>query len=328
MNRHVTSIVRALAAILLSTLTSMTWGQTAPYPAKLVRIVNPVAPGGNQDIVARAYAEQLSRNLGQQFVVESRPGASAIVGTRFVKSASADGYTLLAISNTFARTPTMIKEAGYDPLKDFAAVSMTSDTPLVFAINPALPVRTVKEFIALAKQRPGEISSGSSGSGSTGHVAAEMFSRQAGIKLLHIQYKGAAPAVIDLVGGHVMLRFDQVSTSLPHIRSGKLRALGVTTLKRSALLPETPTIAEAGLPGFQDSTFNGLMAPAGTPRAVLERLRTEIAKAAAVTELRNRYNEMGIELMSSATPEEFGGFLRKHVEEFIKLAWDAGLTAN
>ena len=328
MNRHVTSIVSALAAILLSTLTSMTWGQTAPYPAKLVRIVNPVAPGGNQDIVARAYAEQLSRNLGQQFVVESRPGASAIVGTRFVKSASADGYTLLAISNTFARTPTMIKEAGYDPLKDFAAVSMTSDTPLVFAINPALPVRTVKEFIALAKQRPGEISSGSSGSGSTGHVAAEMFSRQAGIKLLHIQYKGAAPAVIDLVGGHVMLRFDQVSTSLPHIRSGKLRALGVTTLKRSALLPETPTIAEAGLPGFQDSTFNGLMAPAGTPRAVLERLRTEIAKAAAVTELRNRYNEMGIELMSSATPEEFGGFLRKHVEEFIKLAWDAGLTAN
>ncbi len=328
MNRHVTSIVSALAAILLSTLTSMTWGQTAPYPAKLVRIVNPVAPGGNQDIVARAYAEQLSRNLGQQFVVESRPGASAIVGTRFVKSASADGYTLLAISNTFARTPTMIKEAGYDPLKDFAAVSMTSDTPLVFAINPALPVRTVKGFIALAKQRPGEISSGSSGSGSTGHVAAEMFSRQAGIKLLHIQYKGAAPAVIDLVGGHVMLRFDQVSTSLPHIRSGKLRALGVTTLKRSALLPETPTIAEAGLPGFQDSTFNGLMAPAGTPRAVLERLRTEIAKAAAVTELRNRYNEMGIELVSSATPEDFGGFLRKHVEEFIKLARDAGLTAN
>ena len=328
MNRHATLIVSALAAILLSTLTSMTWGQTAPYPAKLVRIVNPVAPGGNQDIVARAYAEQLSRNLGQQFVVESRPGASAIVGTRFVKSASADGYTLLAISNTFARTPTMIKEAGYDPLKDFAAVSMTSDTPLVFAINPALPVRTVKEFIALAKQRPGEISSGSSGSGSTGHVAAEMFSRQAGIKLLHIQYKGAAPAVIDLVGGHVMLRFDQVSTSLPHIRSGKLRALGVTTLKRSALLPETPTIAEAGLPGFQDSTFNGLMAPAGTPRAVLERLRAEVAKTAAVTELRNRYSEMGIELVSSATPEDFGGFLRKHVEEFTRLAREAGLTAN
>jgi hypothetical protein len=150
-------------------------GQATVYPVKLVRIVNPVAAGGNQDIVARAYAEQFSRNLGQQFVVESRPGNSAIVGTRFVKNAPADGYTLLAISNTFARTPIMIKDAGYDPLKDFAAITVTSDTPQVLVINPALPVRTVKELIALAKQRPGEISSGSSGSGSTGHVAAEMF---------------------------------------------------------------------------------------------------------------------------------------------------------
>ncbi|HTD89434.1 MAG TPA: tripartite tricarboxylate transporter substrate-binding protein, partial [Burkholderiales bacterium] len=187
---------------------------------------------------------------------------------------------------------------------------------------------TVKEFIALAKQRPGEISSGSSGSGSTGHVAAEFFARQAGIRLLHVQYKGAAPAVIDLIGGHVMLRFDQVSTSLPHIRSGKLRALGVTSLKRSPLLPEVPTIDEAGLPGFQDTTFNGLMAPAGTPRAILERLRTEVAKAAVVPELRTRYQEMGIELISSNTPEEFTAFLRKHVEDFNKLAREAGMTSN
>ncbi|HTE15638.1 MAG TPA: tripartite tricarboxylate transporter substrate-binding protein, partial [Burkholderiales bacterium] len=288
----------------------------------------PVAPGGNQDVVARAYAEQFTRALGQQFVVESRPGSSAVVGTRFVKSSPADGYTLLSISNTFARTPTLLKDAGYDPLKDFAAVSMTSDTALVFAINPALPVRTVKEFIALAKQRPGEISSASSGSGSTGHVAAEMFSRQAGIKLLHIQYKGAAPAVIDLVGGHVMLRFDQVTTSLPHIRAGKLRALGVTTRKRSVLLPDVPTIDEAGLPGFQDSTFNGLMAPAGTPRAILERLRAEVARAAGVAELRKRYQEIGIELVGSNSPEEFADFLKKHVEEFTRLARDAGITAN
>jgi len=261
-------------------------------------------------------------------VVENRPGNSAIVGTRFVKSAPADGYTLLAISNTFARTPTMVKEAGYDPLKDFAAISMTSDVPLVFVINPALPVRTVKEFIALAKRRPGEISSGSSGSGSTGHVAAEMFARQAGIRLLHIQYKGAAPAVIDLVGGHVMMRFDQVSTSIAHIRSGKLRALGVTSGKRSGLLPDVPTIDEAGLPGFQDSTFNGLMAPAGTPRAALERIRAEVAKAAAVPELRNRYLEIGIELVSSNSPEEFANFLRTHVEGFTKLAREAGMTSN
>jgi tripartite-type tricarboxylate transporter receptor subunit TctC len=297
-----------------------------PYPTKLARIVNPVAAGGNQDIVARAYAEQFSKNFGQQFVVENRPGNSAIVGTRFVKNSPADGYTLLAISNTYARTPTMVKEAGYDPIRDFSAISMTSDTPQVLVVNPALPARTVKELIALAKQRPGEISSGSSGSGSTGHVAAEMFARQAGIRLLHIQYKGAAPAVIDLVGGHVMLRFDQVSTSIAHIRSGKLRALGVTSRKRSTLLPEVPTIDEAGLPGFQDSTFNGLMAPAGTPRAVLERIRTEVAKAAAVSELHARYLELGIELVSSSSLDEFAGFLRKHIEEFSRLARDAGMV--
>ena len=302
------------------------WGQA--YPTKLVRIVNPVAPGGNQDVVARAYAEQFTRALGQQFVVESRPGNSAIVGTRYVKGAAADGYTLLAISNTFVRTPTMIRDSGYEPLKDFAAISLTSDTALVFVINPALPVRTVKEFIALAKQRPGEISSGSSGAGSTGHIAAEMFSRQAGIRLLHVQYKGAAPAIIDLVGGHVMLRFDQVTTSLPHVRSGKLRALGVTPRKRSPLLPDVPTIDEAGLPGFEDSTFNGLLAPAGTPRAVVERLHAEIVKAAAATELRKRYQEIGIEMVSSVSPDEFTGFLKKQMEMFVKLAREAGLTAK
>ena len=331
MQRNAVTSAAATAGVMLSTAALVAWSQTAPgpaYPVKLVRIVNPVAAGGNQDIVARAYAEQFSKNFGQQFVVENRPGNSAIVGTRFVKSAPADGYTLLTISNTFARTPTMIKDAGYDPLKDFAAVSMTSDTPLVFVINPALPVRTVKEFIALAKQRPGEISSGSSGSGSTGHVAAEMFARQAGIKLLHIQYKGAAPAIVDLVGGHVMLRFDQASTSIAHIRSGKLRALGVTTRKRTAQLPDVPTIDEAGLPGFQDSTFNGLMAPAGTPRVVLERLHAEVTKAAGVTELRKRYQEIGIELVSSNSTDEFAGFLRKHVEDFTRLAREAGLTAN
>ena len=317
-----------LAAILLAAITSAAWSQTTVYPVKLVRIINPVAAGGNQDVVARAYAEQFSKNLGQQFVVESRPGNSAIAGTRLVKAAAPDGYTLLAISNTFVRSPTMVKDAEYDPLRDFAAVSQTSDTALVFVINPALPVRTVKEFIALAKQRPGEISSGSSGAGSTGHIAAEMFSHQARIKLLHIQYKGAAPAVIDLVGGHVMLRFDQVTTSLPHIRSGRLRALGVTTPKRSPLLPDVPTIHEAGLPNFYDSTFNGLMAPAGTPRAVLERLRAEVAKAAAIPELRKRYEDLGIDLISSATPEEFAGFLKKQVEEFIRLAREAGMARN
>jgi len=198
----------------------------------------------------------------------------------------------------------------------------------VLVVNPALPVKTVQQLIALAKLRPGELTSASSGIGSTGHVATEMFSRRAGIRMLHIQYKGAAPAVIDLVGGHVMLRFDQVTTSLPFIRAGKLRALGVTTRKRSAALPDVPTIEEAGLAGFHDSTFNGLMAPAGTPHEVIERLRAEVAKAAAVTELRNRFIAQGIELISSNSSEEFAGFLRKQVEDFAILARQAGIRAN
>jgi tripartite-type tricarboxylate transporter receptor subunit TctC len=293
-----------------------------------VRIVNPVAPGGNQDVIARTIADQLTRGLGQQVVIESRPASSGIVGTRYVKSAPADGYTLLAISNTFARVPAVMADPGYDPLKDFAAISLTGEVPLVLVVTAALPVKTVRELIALAKARPGELTSASSGVGSTGFVATEMFSRQAGIRMTHIQYKGAAPAVVDLVGGHVMLRFDQVTTSLPFIRTGKLRALGVSTLKRSPALPDVPTIDAAGLPGFNDVTFNGLVAPAGTPRDVIERLRAEVAKGATVTEPRNRLLEHGIELVGSNSSEEFAAFLKKQVEDFAILARQAGIAAN
>ena len=318
--------VAALAAGILLSAASSGWGQSPSYPVKVVRIVNPVAPGGNQETIARTVADQLTRTLGQPFVIESRPASSAIVGTRFVKSAPPDGYTLLAISNTFVRVPALMAEPGYDPIKDFAAISVTGEVPLVLVVNPALPVKTIKEFIALAKQRPGELTSASSGVGSTGHVATEIFSRQAGVRMLNIQYKGAAPAVIDLVGGHVMLRFDQVTTSLPFIRSGKLRALGVSSRKRSPALPDVPTIAEAGLPEFQDTTFNGLMAPAGTPRDVIERLREGVAKAAAATDVHQRLIELGIDLVSSSSADDFAAFLRKQVEEFAILARQTGMA--
>lgn len=304
------------------------WSQSTAYPAKLVRIVNPVAPGGNQDVVARAIGAQIARGLGQQVVIESRPGSSAVIGTRYVKSAPADGYTLLAMSNTFARVPALMADAGYDPLKDFAPVSQTCDVPQVLVVNPALPVKTVQDLIALARRRPGELTSASSGVGSTGHVAAEMFSLRAGIRMLNVQYKGAAPAIVDLVGGHVMLRFDQVTTSLPFIRAGKLRALGVTTRTRSVVLPDIPTIAESGLAGFHDSTFNGIVAPAGTAREIVERLHGEIVKAVAAADLRNRFLEQGIELVASRSPEEFAAFLRKQIDEFAKLARQTGMTLN
>jgi tripartite-type tricarboxylate transporter receptor subunit TctC len=287
-----------------------------------------VAPGGNQEIVARAVAEPLSKSLGQPFVVENRPGSSAIVGTRYVKSATPDGYTILTISNTFARAPAIVSAAGYDPLKDFVPVSLTCDVPMVLSVNPALPVKTTQDLIALARRKPGELMYASSGNGSTGHVAAEMLGRHAGIKMLHIPYKGNAPAVIDLVAGQVMVMFDQISTSAPYIKAGRLKALGVTSRKRSHLLPDVPTIEEAGLKGFEDTTFNGLVAPAGTPRDVVEKLRAEVAKAVALPEVRNRFMERGIVLLASASSEEFAAFLRKQVTEFAKLAAETGIQAN
>ncbi|MBM3374212.1 MAG: tripartite tricarboxylate transporter substrate binding protein [Betaproteobacteria bacterium] len=224
--------------------------------------------------------------------------------------------------------PAIVPDPGYDPVKDFTGVSQTCDIPMVLVVNPSLPVKSLKEFIALAKRRPGEMTYGSAGNGGTGHVAAEMFSQQAGIRIMHIPYKGNAPAMTDLVGGQIMLLFDQVSTSAGYIKSGRLRPLGVTTRTRSPLFPEVPTIDEAGLKGFEDSTFNGLMAPAGTPREILERLRGEVVKAVAVPALRERFDRIGIPLVASNSLEEYNAFIRRHVEDFAKLAKSAGITAN
>ena len=324
--RVVRGTTAAFACLLFTSVAHAQAG--SGYPSRPVRFINPVAAGGNQDIVSRAVAEQVSKGLGHQVLVESRPGSSAIVGTRYVKSAAPDGYTLLTISNTFARVPAIVAAAGYDPVKDFVPVSLMADIPMVLSVNPSLPVKSTTELIALARKRPGELLYASAGSGSTGHVAAEMFSRTAGIKLLHVPYKGNAPAIVDLLGGQVMIMFDQVSTSFPHIRAGKLRALGVTSRSRSALFPELPTIADAGLKGFEDSTFNGIVAPAGTPREILERIRQEVAKAVAVPEAHNRFLERGIVLKASASLEEFGAFLRKQVTDFARLAKEAGIQSN
>ncbi len=319
-------IALAVATVFITTAAPAVLAQV--YPTKPVRIINPLAAGGNVDIVARGIAEQLSKSLGHQVLVENRPGASALIGTRYVKGQPADGYTLLAIANTFARVPAIISDAGYDPLKDFTGVSQTCDIPMVLVINPALPVKTVKEFIALAKKRPGELTYGSAGNGGTGHVAAEMFSEQAGIKLMHIPYKGNAPATTDLVGGQIMLMFDQVSTSVGYINSGRLRGLAVTSKKRSALFPDMPTIDEAGVKGFEDTTFNGIVAPAGTPRDILEKMRGEVTKAVAVPALRDRFDKLGIPLVASASLDEYNAFLRRHVEGFAKLAKSANIKAN
>jgi tripartite-type tricarboxylate transporter receptor subunit TctC len=295
------------------------------YPSKPIRIIVPLAPGGNVDIVARTIAQQLTENLGQQVIVENRPGASSLVGTQQAAKAAPDGYTLLAVANTFAMVPSIVANPGYDPLKDFAGITLTCLVPQVLVLNPALPARSVKQLIALAKARPGEISYATSGPGGTGHMATELFSRQVGVKMLHVPYKGNSQAIIDVIGGQVMLMFDQVSTSEPHIKAGKLRPLAVTSRARSPLFPDLPTIDEAGVPGFEDITFNGLVAPAGTPREILVRLNEEVAKIVRMPALRNRFLERGVELKASASPEEFTAHIKAEFEKKGKLARDAGI---
>jgi tripartite-type tricarboxylate transporter receptor subunit TctC len=318
-------LCRVLALALATCCPAAVLAQGSDYPGRAVRIIVPLAPGGNLDIVARTIAEQIGKSLGQPVVVENRPGASSLIGTQFVAKTAPDGHTLLAIANTFATVPLIVPDPGYDPLKDFAGVTLTCLVPQVLIVNPALAAHSLKELIALAKSEPGKISYGTSGNGSTGHMAGELFSRQAGIRMLHVPYKGNSQALIDLIGGQVAMMFDQVSTSAPQIKAGKVRALAVTSLARSPLLPEVPTVDESGLPGFEDITFNGLVAPAGTPRDILVRLNRAVAGAVSEPDLHKRFIERGIELKASASPEEFGAYIKAEFEKKARLAREAGI---
>ena len=299
--------------------------QAQSYPVKPVRIIVPFAPGGNVDLVVRGISQRLSEGLGQQVIVDNRPGSSGLLGTHLVAKAAPDGYTLLAMANTFAVVPSIMSNPGYDPLKDFAGVSQTCLVPQVLVVNPALPVRSVQQLVALSKARPGEMSYASAGVGGTGHMAAELFNRHVGLKMLHVPYKGNAQAIVDVISGQVTMMFDQVSTSAPHIRAGKLKGLAVTSLKRSPLFPDLPTIDESGMRGFEDITFNGLVAPAGTPREVLARLNADVAKAVATPELYQRFIQIGVELTASASPDAFMAYVSAEFVKKAKLAREAGI---
>jgi tripartite-type tricarboxylate transporter receptor subunit TctC len=313
---------------LLILLCSVLTVQAQQYPSKPIRVIVPLVPGGNQDIVARAVSEELSKGLGQQIIVENRPGVAAIVGTQAVKNSAPDGYTLLSVAVTFARVPGINSAAGYDPRTDFTGVSLVCRIPQLLVVGPASAATSVKDLIAQAKADPGKLSYGSSGNGSTGHVATELFMRMTGTKLLHVMYKGNAQALIDVMGGQVTLMFDQVSTAAGHVRGGKLRALAVSTLERSPLFPDLPTLDESGLKGYEDVTWNGIVAPAGTPREIVLRLNNEVKKVMANPEFVKRYAERGIEMRASASPEEFTRYIRSEADGFVKLVKDAGMKAE
>ncbi len=298
------------------------------FPAKLVRIVVPIAAGGNQDIVARGVAQKLTEQLGQQVIVENRPSASGILGTNFVAKAPPDGYTYLSISNTFAATPAVVRNASYDPVKDFAGVSVVARVPLLLVVIPSFPANSVKELIALAKRRPNELTYGSAGNGSNPHLATELFSHLAGIKMTHIPYKGNAPALIDVAGGQILLLFDPLSTSMQYVKAGKLKAMGVTSLQRSPIFPQLPTVSESGLPGYEHVVFNAILAPAGTPREILGRMHGEIVKALQQPDIRGRFLEQGVELAASSSPEDCSVFIKAETEKYAKIVQVAGIRSE
>lgn len=298
------------------------------WPSRPIKIIVPVAPGGNVDIVARNLARELSKGLGQPVLVENRPSAASLVGTQLVAKAAPDGYTLLAHSSTFFSAPLIVNNAGYDPLKDFAPISLTCKAPMFLIASQLVPVKNLAELVQQAKTRPGGFSVASSGNGSTGHIASEVFANRAGLKMLNIFYKGNAQAIVDVISGQTQLMYDQISSAMAHVRSGKVRPLAVTSINRSSLFPEVPTIAESGYPGYEDVTLNMLLAPAGTPKEIIQRLHAEVAKAYAQPAMVAQFAERGIDLVASASPEEFGQLIRSEVARLGKLAKEVGIKAE
>jgi len=293
------------------------------YPAKPLRIIVPFPAGGTTDILARAIGQKLTEEWKQPVLIDNRPGAGANIGAEVAAKAPPDGYTLFGISTIHCINPSLYSKLAYDPIRDFTPVTLVAETSQVLAVHPSLPVKTVKEFIAYAKARPSQLNYSSAGNGSQPHLTAEMFKVQTGIDYVHVPYKGAPPAMVDLLAGQVALTFATAPSAVPHVKSGKIRALGVSTAKRISALPEVPTIAEAGVAGFEASGSNGLVVPAGTPAAIVERLNTTIVKIVNEPAMRKYLSEQGADphTMSSA---EYGNYLKAEVAKWAKVVKASG----
>ena len=294
------------------------------YPAKPLRLVVPWPAGGVTDVVARIVGEKLAGVLGKPIVIDNKSGASGFIGTEFVAKAAPDGYTLLLVtSSTHAISPNLFRKVPYDSVKDFEHIGQVTVAPTILVVPPALPVKSVAEFVALAKSKPGELNYATYGTGSSAHLAAELFMQVTGITATHIPYKGAAPAVADLMGGHVSMFFDSIPSSLPHVRTGKLKALAVTGLKRTPAAPEIPTVAET-YPGFDFSVWQGFDAPAGTPKAIVDRLNADLVKVMAMPDLREKLLNLGADPVSG-TPQQFAEHIARERDKWAAVVKRAGI---
>jgi tripartite-type tricarboxylate transporter receptor subunit TctC len=295
------------------------------YPNRAITLVIPFAPGGSTSIVGRGIADKMSELLGEKVVVDNRPGAGGTVGTKAVAKSDPDGYTLvLGYTGTLAIGPSLYKSVGYDPRKDFAPIGLIGNAPNSLVVNPSFPAKTVAELIAYAKANPGKVNFGSAGAGTASHITGEYFARTAGITLVHIPYKGTGPALTDLLGGHIPMAFAPIPASHPNVSAGKLRALAVTSTTRSGLLPDVPTMAEAGLPGFDASLYYGLAAPAGTPRAIIDKLNKVLREALASDEVKRQLGNDGTEI-TPGTPEDYADFIDKDEKKWAQLVKASGV---
>ena len=302
--------------------------QTADWPTRPIRFVVTFPPGGGADLVARTIGEKLNRSLGQQVIIDNRPGAGTVIGADLVARAAPDGYTmLLGTATTHAINTSLVRNLPYDPVKDFSPVALVAILPLVLVTNSALPADTLPELIALARKRPGEILFGSTGNGSSIHLAGEMLNTVAKVKMVHVPYKGAAPALIDLLAGQIQFMFTTIPPPLPHLKTGRLKALAVANAKRAALLPDVPTTAEGGAPGVEASSWNGVLFPRGTAKEIVARLGRELATIMNQSDVRERLSTAGVEPLMS-TPAEFTAFMAAETARYATVVKTSGARVD
>lgn len=297
------------------------------YPNKPIRMVLPFPPGGVTDLLARALAEKLSPRLGQPVIVDNKAGAGTVLASELVARAPADGYTFLLAASSLGTAPLIYDKVGYDAIKSFTPVTQVASVVHVMVVNPSLPVKSMKELTAYAKANPGKLNYGSTGTGTSTHLEGELYKSMAGIYMVHIPYRGSGPALTDLVGGQLNVMFDALGSSAPFIKAGKLRALAVTTAKRSQSIPELPTVSESGVPGYEAMPWLGLVAPAGTPPAVVDRIHREVAKILEEPDIKERFKGWGLDIIGNS-PAEFTSFLRRDIAQWNKVITNAKIKAD
>ena len=317
--------IRLAVGFFLALMTSMLWAQS--WPTKPVRMIIAFPPGGPTDLVSRVLAQKLSEQLGQQVIVDNKPGAGGNIAAELAARAAPDGYTIFYNTSAIVIGPALYGKVNYDTLKDFAPVLLTASVPMVLVVNPQLPARSVKEFLDLAKSRSGALNYSSSGTGTITHLASAMMSTQTGIQTQHIPYKGSAPGLVDLASGQTQFMIDTINTVLPYIRDNRLRGLAVTSVKRSPLLPDLPTLAEAGISGFEAAAWQGIVVPTGTPNEIVQKLNAEVNKALAHPDIRSRLAAQGADILGG-TPAEYAAYLRSEMPRWAKAVKDSGAKAE